>query len=248
MSLRDFGNAVWRADELSCSTGATVATGHPELDGLLPGGGWPVGAISEILQVQSGQHEWRLLLPALKRADIGSVVVLVGAPHVPFGPGLAAQGFDVRQLLVISTDTSAARLWAAEQALRCSEVVTVLAWLPQVRVEQLRRLQITAHAHSKLLFVMRPALAQSEPSPAVLRVQLSAQHASDALVVRILKRRGPPIDQPLSLSARPAQLAVLLAIHCDQAANKPIPGAQCTYLPRSFGKSGDALDRVASHV
>ncbi len=246
MPFRDFGNAVWRADELGCSVGATVATGHPELDVLLPSGGWPVGAISEILQMQSGQHEWRLLLPALKRADPGSVVVLVGAPHVPFGPGLAAQGFDVRRLLVINTDTSATRLWATEQVLRCSEVVAVLAWLPQVRVEQLRRLQITAHAHSKLLFVMRPALAQSDPSPAVLRVLLSTRHDSDALQLRILKRRGPPFDQPLSLSARPALLAVLLAIHCDQAANEPIPGTQCSYLPRFFERSGDVLDRVAS--
>jgi hypothetical protein len=28
-----------------------------------------------------------------------------------------------------------------------------------------------------------------------------------------LKRRGPPLDQPLILSARPARLAALLATH-----------------------------------
>jgi hypothetical protein len=33
----------------------------------------------------------RLLLPALARAPAGPVL-LVGAPHMPFGPGLAAQG------------------------------------------------------------------------------------------------------------------------------------------------------------
>jgi protein ImuA len=209
----DFGDAVWRADALGRSAGVTVATGHTALDALLPGGGWPVGAISEILQLQSGQHEWRLLLPALKRADFGSVVMMVGAPHVPFGPGLMAQGFDARRLLMINTDTSAGRLWSAEQALRCSEVAAVLAWLPQVRVEQLRRLQIAAHAHNKLLFVMRPVQAQNEPSPAVLRVLTSTQSDGDTFLLRILKRRGPRLDQPLILSARPARLAALMATH-----------------------------------
>ncbi|MBK9236239.1 MAG: hypothetical protein IPO19_09350 [Rhodoferax sp.] len=83
--------AVWRADELARPPGLVLATGHALLDSQLPGGGWPVGALVEILQAQSGQNEWRLLLPALKRRSAGPVV-MVGAPHVPFGPGLAAQG------------------------------------------------------------------------------------------------------------------------------------------------------------
>ncbi len=88
-----FGDAaVWRADELARPAGRVLATGHGLLDLQLPGGGWPVGAMVEILQAQSGQNEWRLLLPALRTSPAGPVV-LVGAPHVPFGPGLAAQGW-----------------------------------------------------------------------------------------------------------------------------------------------------------
>lgn len=219
----DFGAAVWRANELGAAAGATVASGHAALDAQLPGGGWPVGAISEILQAQSGQHEWRLLLPALRRTAPGPVL-LVGAPHVPFGPGLGAQGFDARRLLWVRVDAPAARLWAAEQALRCAEVVAVLAWLPQVRAEQLRRLQLAAQAHAKLLFVMRPAQAQAESSPAVLRLLASIQPDSDALVLHILKRRGPPLDQPLLLSARAARLAALLSLHAG-AVPHSLPGA-----------------------
>ena len=173
ISLDAFGDAVWRADELGAAAGATVATGHAALDAQLPGGGWPVGAISEILQAPGEQHEWRLLLPALTRATAGPVVVLVGAPHVPFGPGLVGQGFDARRLLWVSANAPPARLWATEQALRCAEVAAVLAWLPQVRAEQLRRLQIAASTHGKLLFVMRPACAQRESSPAILRLLVS---------------------------------------------------------------------------
>jgi protein ImuA len=228
LSIEDFGAAVWRADALACAAGATLASGHAALDAELPGGGWPLGAISEILQVQSGLDEWRLLLPALIRLTRTTTgcVGLVGTPHSPFGPGLSVQGFDPRRLLWVRADAPAARLWAAEQALRCADVSALLVWLPQVRPESLRRLQVSAHQHSKFLFVMRPEVAQSESSPAALRLLISSQVAiagsvqmaltgasADALQVHILKRRGPPLARTLSLSARPARLAVLLALN-----------------------------------
>ena len=216
VSLAEYGDAVWRAAELGGTVAVTVSTGHPELDSQLPGGGWPVGALSEVLQAQSGQNEWRLLLPALQRTQSGPVV-LVGAPHVPFGPGLAAHGFEAQRLLWVSATAPAERLWAAEQALRCAPVVAVLAWLPQVRAEQLRRLQIAAHEYHKLLFVLRPAKAQSESSPAVLRLLVGSAPPGasgwvDALQVQVLKRRGPPLMKTLALPARLARLGALLAL------------------------------------
>ena len=48
------GGAVWRADELARNVGATRPTGHAALDAVLPGGGWPVGALVEVLQPQAG--------------------------------------------------------------------------------------------------------------------------------------------------------------------------------------------------
>lgn len=236
----DFGAAVWRADALACAAGATLASGHGALDAELPGGGWPLGAISEILQPPGICQEWRLLLPALTRTC--GPVVLVGPPQVPFGPGLAAQGLDARRLLWVGAVAPAARLWATEQALRCAEVVAVLAWLPQVRTEQLRRLQLAAQTHSKLLFVLRPEAAQSESSPAVLRLLLvrapSAGVAPDALRVQILKRRGAPLAHTLVLSARPAGLAVLLALRGDS------PGSGQQLVARE--EAGHALDCLAA--
>lgn len=253
----DFGAAVWRADTLAAAAGATLASGHGALDAELPGGGWPVGALSEILQPPGVCQEWRLLLPALARSP--GPLVLVGPPHVPFGPGLAAQGLDARRLLWVDAAAPAARLWAAEQALRCAEVSAVLAWLPQVRAEQLRRLQLAAQAHSKLLFVLRPAAAQSESSPAVLRLllggaptiaaavdassadQLTAfaggDVTSDALQVQILKRRGAPLAHTLVLPARPASLAVLLALRGE----RPQAGLAAVEWQPTLAKPGQPL-------
>jgi protein ImuA len=218
-----FGAAVWRADALAANTqaGSVLPTGHALLDAELPGGGWPVGALCEILQSHSAQSEWRLLLPALVAVQQGAhlqevtgrrrlpsdtaTVVLIGPPHVPFGPALAAQGLVLQQLVWVKAQTSAERLWAAEQALRCEAVAAVLAWLPQVQAAPLRRLHMAAQEHNKLLFVMRPAQAQRESSPAPLRLLLlGADHvgqvavpAPEALHVQLLKRRGPPRTESL---------------------------------------------------
>ncbi len=206
---------IWQADALARAPGRVLATGDALLDAQLPGGGWPLGALSEILQPPGVHNEWRLLLPALARCGTGAVV-LVGAPHMPFGPSLGAQGLLPQRLLWVTAQgggqSGAQRLWATEQALRCADVDAVLAWLVQVRPEQLRRLQMAATEYDKLLFVLRPEQAQNESSPAVLRLWVApSQDASDRLEVRTLKRRGPPMDQALHLSARPARLACLLA-------------------------------------
>ena len=215
VSFSHLGEAVWRADSLAGAAGATLTSGHTALDAQLPGGGWPVGAICEILQAHSEHNEWRLLLPALRSVASLSVkpgpVVLVGAPHIPFVPGLAAQGLVAPSLLQVLASTPDERLWAAEQSLRCAAVQAVLAWLPQTRAEPLRRLQMAAHANNKLLFVMRPTQVRTESSPAVLRLLLASQPQSDALLLHILKRRGRPLEQPLTLPADNVRLSVLLA-------------------------------------
>ncbi len=214
--LQDIHADVWRAHTLSQAVLAVLATGDAALDAQLPGGGWPVGALTEILQAPGVHSEWRLLLPALARSGPGPVV-LVAPPHVPFAPSLAAQGLAAQRLLCVNAAAPVQRLWACEQALRCAEVSAVLAWLPQARSDPLRRLQMAAAEHRKLLFVMRPAACRDEASPAALRLYLQAAGlganpgAADALQVHLLKRRGPPLDQPLHLQARPARLTLLLA-------------------------------------
>lgn len=178
-----------------------------------------MGALTEILQPAGVHSEWRLLLPALARCGPGPVV-LVGAPQRPFVPALAAQGLAVQRLVWAVAQSVAQRLWAAEQALRCAEVEAVLAWLPApsraepLQGAALRRLQMAAAEHHKLLFVLRPVPAQPDASPAALRLQVApagdAAHG-DALEVRVLKRRGPPLVHPLYVAARPVRLTLLLA-------------------------------------
>jgi len=154
-------------------------------------------------------------------------------------------------LVCVTADAALERLWAAEQALRCADVAAVLAWLPQVRAAQLRRLHMAASQHRKLLFVMRPAQAQNESSPAVLRLLVApalpgVDTPAGALQLQILKRRGPPLTEPLLLPERQARLGVLLALSSWRVpAPLPAPVVAVTPAPHPQ-EARDALDRLAA--
>lgn len=199
---------VWRGGDC-VQQEAVLPTGHAALDAELPGGGWPVGSLIELLLERPERHLWQLLLPVLVHtlSVQPGPVVLVGAPYLPFLPSLAAQGLPAARLLRIDAAKPQARLWAAEQALRCAEVAAVVAWPGQVQATDLRRLHMAAQQHDRMLFACRTPECERQSSPARLRLHVAG---AESLQVRILKRRGPPLVQPLTLAAHPARLAALL--------------------------------------
>ena len=151
-------------------------------------------------------------------------------------PALAAQGVASQRLVCVHSAAAAQRLWAAEQALRCAGVDAVLAWLPQARADQLRRLQMAASEYNRLLFVMRPNTARQESSPAVLRLIIEPggggpEWRGDTLQVHVFKRRGPTMAHALAFSAPHAWLAQLLA---------------AAHYPNQVLESHHALDRAAA--
>ena len=80
------GQPIWRGDELGAADAAVVPTGHAALDAQLPGGGWPVGALTELLQASAQAHVWQLLLPALAQAvqqkKSAPVVLVLSLIHI----------------------------------------------------------------------------------------------------------------------------------------------------------------------
>jgi hypothetical protein len=55
---------IWRGDRLAQAGADVLPTGFAELDEQLPGGGWPRGALTEILIEREGIGELRLRLEA----------------------------------------------------------------------------------------------------------------------------------------------------------------------------------------
>jgi len=203
--------ALWRAQQLGRQRDAVVSSGHAELDAELPGGGWPARALTELLLPHAGIGEWRLLAPALATVQrSGRTLMLFDPPEALCAWALQALGLGLQQLVLVRARCglqgrarallpAADVLWALEQALKSGHAGAVMAWLPRnVRPESLRRLQLAAQAHDGPAFLLREGQAQARPSAAPLRLLL-APAAPDLLRVQLLKRRGPPQQQPLLL-------------------------------------------------
>jgi cell division inhibitor SulA/protein ImuA len=190
----DSNTRVWRGKGASVAR-AVVPTGFRELDNHLPGGGWPLGAITEIFVDGYGVGELALLMPALKA--LTSVdptkpkkwVAWVAPPFVPYAPALRQHGVDIDRLLMVHPSRSnLSRLWAVEQIVRSGSSAGVLAWVAAADDVMLRRLQLAAEDQACWTLLFRPASARQQRSPAALRIGLSRSEA--ATRVEIIKCRG----------------------------------------------------------
>lgn len=232
---------VWLGHQLCDAASApTQPTGHSTLDAQLPGGGWPIGALTEVLQPNPSRHAWQLLQPALAQATAArpGSVVLVAPPFEPFAPALQAAGLPPARLCKVQPGAAAtgnaatAALWAAEQALRCRDVLAVVAWLPQALPDQLRRLHLAAAQMGQLLWVFRPAGVRLQASPAPLRLWVQEDVTQPlAMQVQVLKRKGPPLAQPLVLPAGSARLAQVLAAGALRSQQRRGQGAVAPVTP-----------------
>jgi hypothetical protein len=181
---------IWRGGQVDTRTDA-VSTGFPELDALLPGGGWPRGALTEILLPREGVGALRLVMPALAQLSREERRWLswVSPPYIPYAPALTAAGVDLARILLIHPRARQDNLWAVEQSLRSGTCSAVLAWPMLHEPSALRRLQLGAEAGRSLGFMFRPVRVAKSPSPAALRLLLDSDAAGN-LSVQVLKRRG----------------------------------------------------------
>lgn len=189
--------AVWRGGECASSP-AGVASGFDDLDAVLPGGGWPRTALTEFLLEREGIGELRLVLPALSQLQAeGSLIVWIAPPYQPYAPALVAAGIDLTRLVVVRGVDERDALWACEQALRAPECGAAFAWTTTRDERMLRRLQVAAREGRTWGVLWRRPGQPASASTAPLRLAL-APHAG-RLSVRILKRRGVDLPQPILL-------------------------------------------------
>ena len=111
---------------------------------------------------------------------------------------LCGHGVKLERLLLVRTQCEKESLWACEQALRSGRGGALLAWPERIAFTRLRRLQLAAADHAKLVFLYRPESALREASPAALRLHLEPGDEFGARV-RIIKCRGGHLPAPLQL-------------------------------------------------
>lgn len=193
-------SALWLAHQLGSAHAATVSSGFDALDATLPGGGWPLAGLAELMPAEPGGGEMALLAPALARlSGLGGEVVWIAPPHIPFAPALQALGLHLSRFTWVMPAHPRDAAWAAEQALRSGTCAWVQWWSDKTTPEVLRRLHLAALDHHCPLLVVRPRAAQQQASPAPLRLActpLPGRHLS----VQVLKRRGPAATLPVVLA------------------------------------------------
>jgi cell division inhibitor SulA/protein ImuA len=184
---------VWRGRQAALAL-ETIPTGHPALDDILPGGGWPRTGLVEILLEHHGIGELRLLLPLLVRHGAGAPeggvrrwLCWVAPPYVPHARALAEAGVDVDRILLVHAREDGQALWAMEQALRSEGSALVFGWVGRAKGAQLRRLQLAAEEGGALGVLFRPQAARAESSVAALRLELSSGRYGE---IEVLKGRG----------------------------------------------------------
>ncbi|MBJ9659746.1 translesion DNA synthesis-associated protein ImuA [Burkholderia gladioli] len=199
--LESLHPSLWRGSQLARGGPRTIATGYPALSAELPGGGWPVGGLVELLVPHAGCGEMRLLAPGLAGTVAESrPLALVAPPHPPHAAALAELGVSLDALLWLRTGNRRDALWTAEQSLKTGCCGALLFWQVEAApADVLRRLHLAAARAGDTLFVMlRPLAAARQPSPAVLRLAL--QPVPGGVTIDIVKRRGPAAAAPLELA------------------------------------------------
>lgn len=189
---------IWRGLRAASPDWATLETGLPELDELLPGGGWPLGALLEIQSPCMGLGELRMLLPAMaKLSQAGRCIAWVEPPHQPYAPGLVQAGIALPQILVVECKETDDIPWALEKLLRNRHCGMALAWPQSLSDHQTRRLQLAAEqGHSlAVLFPRRRGTSRH----AALRIEL--RPTAQGLLLTLLKARGSLHQASLLLPA-----------------------------------------------
>lgn len=177
---------LWRGRKGELPGHAVESTGWGVLDDIC-GGGWPRGALSEI--ISSDAHGLSLLMPALAKLSQGERwITWVSPPHIPYAPTLNAEGLDMRRILMVQEITEQERLWSAEQALQSGTCSVVLMWPSQLSISQLRRLQLAAEQGGCMGILFRSLRDARQSSPAALRLKVSPSPVG--LDVEVLKKRG----------------------------------------------------------
>lgn len=196
---------VWRASEqapMAAHAARACPTQHARLDAWLPGGGWPIGSLTEILVDAPGCGEIALIAPALAALPTRCPIVLLNPPAIP--NALAWQQWQIpnQRLWWLHPKTLTDAWWSAETVLRARTFAALLAWLDPIDDKALRRLHACVQDTQTLVFLFRPKSAAIEFSPSPLRLLLTPG-ITESLSIEVFKCKGNRPGAPIALNTRP---------------------------------------------
>lgn len=196
--------ALWRGCELAGQGTHGRSTGFPQLDAILPGQGWPVRGLMEIITPHWGMGELQLLIPLMRSiVELGQWILWISPPYLLYAPALVQAGINTEQVLVVRLDTSCKdALWSMEKALQTENCGLVLAWQNWLPSKVLRRLQLAAETGNTLGVIFKHHDSEHSPSPIRLQIKDSPHSAGfNEAEITLVKARGNfrPLSTRLNL-------------------------------------------------
>lgn len=212
---------VWRAGDSLQARERAYPSGHTLLDEHLTHGGWPKGALVELLVDQEGCGEWQLLSPLLAKLSQEHWLILLNPPHQPYAPALHQAGIDLEKLLVVHTHNKKDEVWAFDQALHSDSCAVVIGWSQTLSHKELRRLQLSCSSTQSMAFLYRSKHFAQQASPAHLRLSLQSQskvttHAQQLLNIEILKQNAGHAGKHFNLALQTFEQAYALEAAHEQ--------------------------------
>jgi len=184
---------LWLGSSVRSDIHGCIKTGFTALDELLPGGGWPAGALTDLLITQAGIGEIRFLKAAfqavLSSEQPSSPIFFVNPPYTPNAICWRNWDLPLDRFIWIRSKQVKDAPWVAEQILRSNHCAALICWLDPIRSSDLRKLHLLAQASGSLFFLFRPLITQQTPSPAPLRLTLCP--IDGGIKASVFKRRGP---------------------------------------------------------
>lgn len=173
-----------------------MSSGWPALDRLLPGGGYPIGAVTELLVATNGIGETSLLLHGLAAqmaAFAQHRLALVAPPDALNAPALIQAGIDCARAPIVHCRDDSERIWCVEQMAAPGVFTALIVWGDTLDGTALRRLQLAAEKAACPIFVYRDIRRASERSPAALRLAVSSRvtQGLSQQQLEVVKCRGP---------------------------------------------------------
>jgi protein ImuA len=140
-------------------TRGVLPFGDERVDGVLPGGGLPLGrwheAAGEGLDVETGATAGAFVAAVTTPLARKGAVVWVMRRDDLHAPGLFGLGFPTQALIQVRTRDETQALAALEDALGCAGVAAAVGEIEAVDLTAGRRLQLACERHGAIGFVIR---------------------------------------------------------------------------------------------
>lgn len=193
---------VWRASQQALAPTSVLPTCHHALDRWLPGGGWPLGCLIEILIDSPGCGELTLVTPALAALPGQRPIVLLKPPAIPNALAWQQWRISSQRLWWLRPETLSDAWWSAQTVLQGGAFAALLAWIDPIDDRALRRLHASAQEAGTLLFLFRPKSIARQFSPSPLRIALTPL-ARGTVSVEVIKCKGRKPATPITVAPSP---------------------------------------------